>query len=59
MRSYLITAATMLGLLLIVPLWVLGATLSWRRSWLAFRTYVFILGMLAGIGVGIGMAARL
>lgn len=56
MRSFLIGAATVAGLLLIAPLIVWAATGSVRRAFMAGKTYVFILGCMVAAGVVSGVA---
>lgn len=41
----------------LVPLFVLGATGSWRHAWHALREYAVALGILVVIGGGIGVLA--
>lgn len=42
-------------MLAIVPLWVWGATGSWRRALQAGGTYLLILFMLLAVGAGLGL----
>lgn len=55
MREFLIAAATIAAMVLIVPLMVWGGTGSWRHALHALWSYLKIMGFLALVGGGLGV----
>ncbi len=59
MRSFLIAAGTIAAMLCIVPLWIWGATGSWRHALHAGKQYWSIVAFLFAVGAVVGLAMAL
>lgn len=59
MESLFITVAVCAGLILLVPLWIWGATSDWRKAWRALSEYLMVMGAFVVVGGGLGLLAAL
>jgi hypothetical protein len=55
MRSFFATVLGLAVMLCIVPLWIWGASGSWRHAMHAARQYWAILAVLVAVGGGLGL----
>ena len=53
------TVVPIAALLAIVPLYVWGASGSWRQALRACREYLMVMGLIVGIGGGLGLLSAL
>jgi len=53
------TVVPIVALLAIVPLYVWGASGSWRQALRACREYLMVMGAIVGIGGGLGLLLAL
>ena len=53
------TVVPIVALMAIVPLYVWGASGSWRQALRACREYLMIMGAIVGVGGGLGLLSAL
>lgn len=59
MLLFLKTLAAIAAMSMVIPLWIWGATGSWRHGLHAWKQWAKIMGVLVLVGGGLGAAASL